>query len=181
MRIDWQQTITDIFADKVACLRCGTLHDEIVVGYSRAPDSADYAPRCKDCEKKDECESRKLVVVCESCARELRIHGRKVDEEGVMVALMQECRRELDESLDYLAEYWREDLDVDPDDADKRLEEVDPDTFEEEDKWRAKLEDEYLGYHTWFRQHHRRVPDAGWRAEYVEDMVALGYPTKLGD
>ncbi len=180
MQIDWQQAISEIFAGKVACLRCGTLHDEVVVGYSRAPGSAEYAPRCRDCENKAECDSRKLVVLCESCAREMRIHGRKVDEEGVMVALMQECRRDLDEALDYLAEYWREDLDVDPGDAEKRLDEVAPDVFTEENRWREKLEDEYLQYHKWFRDHHRRVPDAGWRAEYVEDLVALGYETKLG-
>jgi hypothetical protein len=181
MQINWSETISDIFADKVACLRCGSFHDEILVGYSRSPGSADYAPRCRDCERKEDCDSRKLVVLCEPCARELRVRGHKVDEEGMMTALMQECRRDLDESLDYLVEYWREDLDIDPDDMEKRLEEVDPEVFAEEDKWRTRLEDEYLAYHRWFREHHFPVPNPGWRSEYVEELIEAGYSTKLGD
>ena len=61
-----------------------------------------------------------------------------------MVALLDECRRNLEESLDYLAEYWREDLDLDPDDMDKRLEEIDPELFAQEDSWRHHLEEQYL-------------------------------------
>ena len=49
-----------------------------------------------------------------------------------MLALLDECRRNLEETLDYLADYWREDLDIDPDEMDKRLEEVDPELFDEE-------------------------------------------------
>ena len=181
MQINWNKTIHEIFSEKISCLRCGTLHEEIVIGYSRAPGSADYAPRCKDCERKEECDSRKLVVLCESCARELRIRGRKVDEEGMMTALMQECRRDLDESLDYIIDYWREDLDIDPDDMEKRLEEVDPEAFAEEERWRGRLEDEYLGYHRWFRDHHCTIPNPGWRGEYVEELIEAGYTSKLGD
>ena len=58
---------------------------------------------------------------------------------------------------------------------------VDPDTFREEDGWRARMEEEYLRIHRWFRDHNVRVPDAGWRSQYVEDVVALGYTSRLGD
>jgi hypothetical protein len=63
----------------------------------------------------------------------------------------------------------------------KRLEDVDPEAFADEDRRRARLEDEYLQLHRWFREHDRRIPDPGWRSEYVEEMIGLGYPTTLGD
>jgi hypothetical protein len=62
-----------------------------------------------------------------------------------------------------------------------RLDDVDPDVFAEEDAWRRRLEEEYLSYHRWFREHNVRIPNPGWRAEYVEEIVALGYTTALGD
>lgn len=181
MRIDWEHAINDLFSDKVACLRCGRLFAEVVVGYSRAPGSAAYSPRHHECPHKDDCDARKLVVVCEACARELRLRARKVDEETMMAMVISECRRELDESLDYLADYWLEDLDVSPEEMDKRLEEVDPEVFADEDRRRSRLEDEYLTLHKWFRDHGKRVPDPGWRSEYVEEIIALGYTTQLGD
>jgi hypothetical protein len=181
MQIDWNQTINEILRDKVACRRCGSLNSEIVVGYSRSPEAAEWSPRHHDCGNKEECEARKLVVVCERCARELRLRARKVDEEGMMAMVMEECRRELEDALDYLADYWMEDLDIDPDDTDKRLEEVDPEVFQEEMDARRRLEEEYLALHRWFREHGRRIPDPGWRSEYVEEIIALGYTTLLGD
>lgn len=98
-----------------------------------------------------------------------------------MAMVMEECRRELEDVLDYLADYWMEDLDIDPDDTDKRLEEVDPEVFQEEMDARRRLEEEYLALHRWFREHGRRIPDPGWRSEYVEEIIALGYTTLLGD
>jgi hypothetical protein len=181
MRIDWERAINEIFSEKIACLRCGKLCHEVYVGYSRAPGAAAYSPRHHECPQKDECDARKLVVVCESCAKELRLRARKVDEETMMGMIMAECRRELDESLDYLAEYWQEELDVGPEEMDKRLEEVDPEAFAEEDRRRARLEEEYLQLHRWFREHGKRIPDPGWRSEYVEEIIALGYTTRLGD
>lgn len=181
MQIDWDQTINDILGEKVACRRCGSLQNEIVVGYSRSPEAAAWAPRCQNCKHKDDCDGRKLVVVCEDCARELRLRARKVDEEGMMGMIIEECRRELEEALDYLADYWMEDLDIDPDDMDRRLEEVDADVFRDESEWRRNLEDEYLSLHRWFREHDRRIPDPGWRSEYVEEIIGLGYTTLLGD
>ncbi len=181
MQIDWNRTINDILGDMVACRRCGSLNNEIVVGYSRSPAAAEWAPRRHECSHKDDCDARKLVVVCEACARDLRLRARKVDEEGMMVMIIEECRRELEEALDYLADYWMEDLDLEPDDMDRRLEEVDPDVFREETEWRRRLEDEYLSLHRWFREHHRAIPDPGWRSEYVEEMIGLGYATLLGD
>lgn len=181
MRIDWNRTINEILGNKVACLRCGSLNSEIVVGFSRAPEAAAWSPRVHDCPRKEECDARKIVVVCEDCARQLRLRARKVDEEGMMVIIMDECRRELEDCLDYLADYWMEDLDIDPEDMDKRLEEVDPEVFREEDAVRRRLEEEYLSLHRWFREHGKRIPDPGWRSEYVEQIIGLGYTTLLGD
>jgi hypothetical protein len=181
MKIDWDKTINDIFSDKIACLRCGRLAPQIVVGFSRSPGASAFSPRQHECAHKDDCDARRLVVVCENCARELRLRARAVDEETMMGMILSECRRELDECLDYLADYWQEDLDIAPEDMDRRLEEVDPAVFEEENKRREKLEDEYLALHTWFREHGCPIPDPGWRSEYVEEIIGLGYATKLGD
>lgn len=98
-----------------------------------------------------------------------------------MIMILQECRRELEETLDYLADYWMEDLDIDPDAMDQRLDEVAPDVFHEESEIRRRLEEEYLSLHRWFRDNGRRIPDPGWRGEYIEDIVELGYTTLLGD
>ena len=61
------------------------------------------------------------------------------------------------------------------------FEEVAPDAAREEAEWRRRLEEEYLRYHAEFRGLHRRIPAAGWRAEYVEEIHSLGYETVLGD
>ena len=181
MQIDWEKTLDDILADKVSCPRCGVLTPSIVAGYSRSSGLAEYAPRCQQCGRKEGCDARKLVVVCDSCARELRLRAHQVDRESMMTMLMNDCRRDLEDCLDYLADHWQEDLDIDPADADRRLEEVAPDVFEEEDTWRRRLEEEYLSYHRWFRERGVRIPDPGWRGEYVEEIIALGYTTLLGE
>ena len=181
MQIDWDKTIDEILADKTACPRCGSLTNDIVVGYTREPWGADYAPRCQLCTGKEDCDVRKLVVLCEGCARELGLRARRVDQEAMMGMLLSDCRKDLEECLSYLAEYWQEELDVPQEDADKRLEEFDPDVFAEEDEARRRLEEEYFTYHRWFREHGLRIPDPAWRAEYVEEIVALGYSTLLGD
>ncbi len=181
MRIDWQRAINDILASKLSCPRCGSLADEVMVGFLRTSEAAAWAPLCEGCTKRESCEARKLVVLCDTCAADVRLRGRRVDEEGFMHALLEECRRNLEETLDYLADYWREDLDVDPEEMDKRLEDVDPELFEEEDSWRRYLEEQYLKIHQWFRERCLPVANPGWRSEYVEDIIALGYPTTLGD
>ena len=114
MQIDWVKTIEDIFANQVSCPRCGILTPQLVAGYSRAPWAAEYAPRCQNCTHKEDCDSRKLVFLCENCAKELRLRARPVDQEGMMTLLMQDCRKDLEECLDYLADYWQEDLDIAP-------------------------------------------------------------------
>jgi len=181
MQIDWEKTLDDIFADKINCLRCGSLNSTLVAGYSRSPSAADYAPRSHNCKNKEECDARRLVVVCENCARELRLRADAVDREGMMTLLINDCRKDLEDCLDYLSDYWQEDLDIDPSDIDARLEEVDPAIFAEEDEWRRKLEDEYLSYHHWFREHTLRIPNPGWRSEYTEEIMGLGYKSVLGD
>jgi hypothetical protein len=181
MQIDWQRAVNDILAKKLSCPRCAALCDEVMVGYLNTPEAIAWAPMCEDCRKREGCESRKFVLLCEKCASETRLRGHRVDEEGFMVAYLDECRRNLEETLDYLADYWREDLDIDPEEMDKRLEDVDSKAFEEEDRWRRAVEERYLKIHSWFRERHLAVPNPGWRSEYVEDMIAQGYPTLLGD
>lgn len=181
MQVDWDKTINDILAGKMSCQACNVMDDEMIVGYTRDTGAAEFAPRCRDCADKSDCDVRKLVCVCEDCARKYRVNGERMGEPGLMAMLMDECRRNLEESLDYLSTYWKEESNVEFDDMDKRFEDIDPETFQQEDEWRARLEQEYMQLHHWFREHHIRVPDPGWRAQYVEDMVALGYETQLGD
>jgi len=181
MQIDWHRTINDILAKKLSCPRCGSLADDVLIGYLRIPEAIEWAPFCAGCAKHENCDTRKFVALCETCAAAVRLRGHRVDEEGFMLALLEECRRNLEETLDYLADYWREDLDVDPGEMDKRLEEVDPGLFEEENTWRRYLEEQYLKIQQWFRERHRSIPNPGWRSEYVEDIVALGYSTLLGE
>jgi hypothetical protein len=181
MQFDWVKAIEDIFSHQTTCPRCGVMADQLVAGYSRATWAADYAPRCANCTHKEDCESRKLVFLCTACARELRLRARPVDQEGMMALLMEDCRKDLEECLDYIADYWQEDLDVPPEDVTARLEDVAPEVFEEETSWRGRLEEEYLSYHRWFREHSLRIPEPEWRAHYVEEVIGLGYPTSLGD
>ncbi len=181
MQIDWQRAINDILASKLSCPRCGSFADEVLVGYLRTPEATEWAPLCEGCTKRENCDSRKFVLLCQPCATDVRLRGRRVDEQDFMLALIEECRRALEESLDYLADYWREDLDVDPDEVDKRLEEMEPDLFAEEDTWRHYVEERYLKMHAWLRERHIPVPDPGWRSEYVEEVITAGYTTLLGD
>lgn len=181
MQIDWDKAIEEILADKVACPRCSNFTGEMVVGYTREPWGTEYAPRCRLCTQKEDCDARKLVVLCEGCARELGLRVRRVDDETLMMMLFNDCRKDLDDSLEYLADYWQEDLEVPPEDVDKRLEEYSPDAYAEEDEGRRRLEEEYLTYHRWFRDRKIRVPDPAWRSEYVEEIIALGYATLLGE
>jgi hypothetical protein len=181
MQIDWVEAIETILTDQVNCPRCGVLTPQLVAGYSRAPWAAEYAPRCQNCTHKEDCDSRKLVFLCEACAKEVRLRARPVDQEGMMSLLLNDCRKDLEECLDYLADYWQEDLEVEPENVEARLEEVDPEVFEEETAWRTKLEEEYLTYHHWFREHNIRIPEPEWRGRYVEELIAIGYGTLLGD
>jgi hypothetical protein len=181
MQVDWDKTINDILSEKMVCQACGAMGEEMIVGYTRSPEAAEFAQRCKECTDKSDCDARKLIVVCEACAPTYRVNGEKVDETGMMAILMDECRHNLEESVDYLASYWKEDVDVPYEDMQRPLAEVDPELFKEEDAWRLRLEEEYLGLHRWFREHQRPIPDPGWRSQYVEDVLGLGYTTLLGD
>jgi len=179
--LDWNQAINDILSEKMTCQACSALGDEMIVGYTRSAEAAEFAQRCRDCADKTDCDARKLVVVCEPCARTYRVNGEKVDETGMMAIMLDECRHNLEESIDYLAGYWKEDADIEYDEMQKTLDEVDPELFKEEDSWRLRLEEEYLQLHRWFREHAVAIPDPGWRSNYVEEVVGLGYSTLLGD
>jgi hypothetical protein len=181
MQLDWDKAINEILAEKMACQACGALGDQMIVGYTRSIEAALFAERCKECVDKSDCDARKLVVVCEPCAAKYRVNGELMDETGMMTVLLDECRRNLDESVDYLATYWKEDTEIEYEDMQKSLAEVDPELFKEEDSWRLRLEDEYLQLHRWFRDRQRPIPDPGWRSQYAEDVIGLGYHTLLGD
>lgn len=181
MEIDWFRTIEDILDSQASCPRCGVLAPQLLAGYSREHWAAYVAPRCHDCKDKVDCDSRKLVFLCEKCAMELRLRARPVDQAGMMVLLLQDCREDLQESLEYLAEFWQEDLDIAPEDVNSRLDEFAPEVFDEESSHRSELEEEYLTYHRWFREKGIRVPESEWRFRYVEDIIAIGYKTQLGD
>ena len=46
MQIDWQQAINDILSKKLSCPRCGSLADEVCIGYLRMPEASAWAPLC---------------------------------------------------------------------------------------------------------------------------------------
>lgn len=181
MQINWEDTINKILTDVMICSRCGRDFDEMVIGYSRKPTLNRFAPRHKNCPRGDECDARKLIALCEECARAENLHGSPVDAITALETYLLDCRRDLEESLDYLAEYWRDDYELTGDEVDANLEDIDPDVFKEETAWRQRLEEEYLRYHQEFRDRKRRIPGPGWRSEYVEEIRALGYETQLGD
>ncbi len=181
MQINWEDAINSIFAQRLTCLRCSQDQESLIAGYSRRPQLNPYAPRHRECPRGTECDARKLIVLCTECARAERLRGTAVDPVQMLETYMLDCRRDLEESLDYLAEYWRDDFDLDEDDVDRTLEEVHPEAFREEITWRNRLEEEYQRYHDECRSRGQRIPNPGWRAEYVEEIIALGYTTRLGE
>lgn len=181
MQIDWENAINRIFARRLTCPRCEADVEELIAGYSRKADLSPYAPRHQNCPRGDACEARKLTTLCVECARAAGLRGTLADAGQLLETYMLDCRRDLEETLDYLAEYWRDDFDLSDEELDRPLAEVDPDAFLEESEWRAQLEDEYLRYHKEFRQRNMRIPHPGWRAEFAEEIRALGYDTSLGD
>jgi hypothetical protein len=181
VQIDWEGTINSLFAGSQTCGRCGSEKPSIVIGYSRKLSLNAYAQRHQNCARGPECDVRKLIALCEECAASEGLHGSLLDATEALEAYLLDCRRDLEESLDYVAEYWRDDYELLGDDLEKRMDEVDPELFKEETRWRERLEEEYLRYHQEFRQRSRRIPAPGWRSEYVEELRALGYDTLLGD
>ncbi len=181
MAFNWEETINSIFAEHLTCPRCNQDFETLIAGYSRKPTLNSYAPRHRDCPRGSECDARKLIVLCAKCARAELMRGSEVDAPQILETYLLDCRRDLEETLDYLAEYWRDDFEISEEDLDHSLEEVDPDAFREETEWRERLEEEYLRYHQAFRDRAQRIPNAGWRGEYIEEITSLGYPTKLGD
>ena len=181
MQINWEETINQIFEDRLTCPRCSSDYPELMVAYSRRPSLNRFAPRHKDCPRGDECEARKLITLCEVCAGEERLPGSPADADQMLETYMLDCRRDLEDALDYVSDLWRDDFELTTEDLTQGLEEVAPEVFREEATWRDRLETEYLRYHLEFRARQRRIPHAGWRAEYVEELRALGYDTQLGD
>lgn len=181
MRFNWEEAINSIFADHLTCPRCEQQFETLTAGYSRRPAHNRFAPRHRGCPRGDECDARKLIVLCDACARKELLHGSEVTANQILETYMLDVRRDLEESLDYLAEYWRDDFEITEHDLDRPMEKVEPEAFREEVEWRDQLEDEYLQYHIAFRDRGHRIPQPGWRAEYVEEILALGYPTKLGE
>ncbi len=181
MALDWNKAINEILSSQMTCQACAAAGESMIVGYTRSPEAAEFAARCQDCADKTGCDARKLVVVCKECAEKFRVNGQFTDEAGMMGTLLDECRHSLEDSIDYLANHWKEAIDVNYEDMTKGLHQVDPDLFREEDAWRLRLEEEYLQLHRWFRERGHPIPDPGWRSQYVEEVIALGYSTLLGD
>ena len=56
MQIDWQSAINNILSKKLSCPRCGSLADDVLVGYLRLPDDPAErsvygdlpSPHCRD-------------------------------------------------------------------------------------------------------------------------------------
>ena len=181
MNFNWDDALAQIFGRHLVCPRCQRDQEALVVGYATRPALASYAPRHGDCQRGEDCDARKLITLCADCARLEHFRGATENAAQVLASYMFDCRRELDEALGYLSEYWRDDPDLDDEDLDRRPEEVDPDGFAEESAFRRKLEEEYLRYHQEFRERGDRIPEPGWRSEYVEEICSLGYETLLGD
>ena len=181
MQIDWEETINGILADRLVCPRCSATSNRVVAGYSRKPTLNAFAPRHRHCPRGADCEARKLITLCEDCARAEHLRGTLSDAAELLEVYLLDCRRDLEESLDYLAEYWRDDTELSDDDYDRSFEDVAPEDFGEEQEWRQRLEQEYMLYHREFRERDRRIPAPGWRSEYAEELRGLGYDTLLGD
>ena len=181
MNFNWDDALAEIIGHHLVCPRCQRDQDALVVGYSRRPSLSPFAPRHGECPQGTECDSRKLVTLCADCAVLEHLRGVSQDASHVLVSYMLDCRHELDESVGYLGEYWRDDPDLADEDLDRSLEEVNPDAFHEESALRQKLEEEYLRYHRELRAQHHAIPDPGWRSAYVEEICELGYRTLLGD
>ncbi len=181
MDFNWDEALEQILGRRLVCPRCQRDQEVLVVGYASRPSLTPFAARHLDCQRGDSCDARKLITLCEDCARPERFRGESQDASQVLASYMLDCRRELDEALGYLSEYWRDDPDLDDDELDGRPEDVDPDAFAEESAFRKQLEEEYLRYHRQFREQGLRIPEPGWRADYVDEIRTLGYETLLGD
>ena len=181
MQINWESTINQIFSDTLTCPRCSLGYAELVVSYSRRTSLNSYAPRHRECPRGNECEARKLITLCEVCANEENVPGMKADADQLLEAYIIDCRRDLEDALDYLSDLWRDDIDLESNNLEKRLEDVDPNTYKDEIAWRDRLESEYLSYHNEFRKRKIRIPHPGWVSEYVEEILSLGYETQLGN
>ena len=139
MQINWEDAINNIFVDRLTCPRCGEDRESLVVGYSRKPELNLYAPRHRECPRGADCDARKLITLCAECARAERLRGNAGDASELLETYMLDCRRDLEESLDYVAEYWRDEIEVGEDDLDRSLAEIEPEIFAEESEWRRRL------------------------------------------
>ena len=181
MQINWESTINQIFSDVLTCPKCSLGFSELVISYSRRTSLNPYAPRHRECPGGNECEARKLITLCEACANEENVPGMNANTDQLLEAYIIDCRRDLEDALDYLSDLWRDDIDLEINNLEKRLEDVDPNTYKEEVAWRDRLEAEYLSYHNEFRKRKIRIPHPGWKSEYIEEILSLGYETRLGN
>lgn len=181
MDFDWDEALDEIFGRDLVCRRCGVEQTELVAGYSRVPALSRYAARHNSCAEGDHCDARKLIALCAECARTERLRGVPQNGPQLLETYLIDCRVDLDEALQFLAEYWRDDPDLTDDQLDGTLEQANPELFAHETEARHQLELEYLRYHQELRARLQRIPDPGWRSTYVEDIRDLGYETILGD
>ena len=104
MSIDWALTINSIFSDHLTCPRCDAEFETLVAGYSRRASLNGYAPRHRGCPRGDECDARKLIVLCDNCARAELLHGSAVTAAQIPETYMMDVRRYLEEAPDDLSE-----------------------------------------------------------------------------
>lgn len=181
MNFNWDDVLEEIFGESLICPRCQQEQPVLIAGFSRKPELNRYAARHGRCAHGDECDARKLITLCVECARVERLRGEARDGVQLLETYLLDCRSDLDESANYLSEYWLDEPDLTDEQLDGTPEEANPEVFAEEEALRRDLEDEYLRYHRELRARGRRIPDPGWRSSYVEDIRELGYDTLLGD
>ncbi|MGE0230085.1 MAG: hypothetical protein AB7U23_16415 [Dehalococcoidia bacterium] len=181
MNFSWEDVLNEIFGASLVCPRCSHEQPVLVAGFSRKPELNRFAARHGRCSHGDECDARKLITLCVECALLEQLRGEPHDGGQLIEIYLLDCRTELDDSANFLTEYWRDDPGLTDEQIDGTLEDANPDLFAEEERVRRQLEQEYLGYHRELRARHRRIPNPGWRSSYVEDIRELGYETALGD
>ncbi len=181
MNFNWEDVLDEIFGGSLVCPRCEQEQPVLVAGFSRKPALSRYAARHSKCAHGDECDARKLITLCVECARVEHLRGEPQDGAQLLETYLLDCRTELDDSANFLTEYWRDEPGLTDEQLDGSFEDANPELFAEEEELRRQLEQEYLGYHRELRARHRRIPDPGWRSSYVEDIRELGYHTELGD
>ena len=183
MQLDWDKAINEILSEKMTCQACGATgrrDDRRLHARSLRRRVRDALQRMRRQDRLRRAQARRRL---RSRARaQHRVNGEVMDEAGMMGVLLDECRRNLEDSIDYLATYWKEEIEVDYDDMAEGARRSRPGAFQ--------------GRRRVAFAARRGVPPApplvprapcahpgsrGGAANYVEEVIGLGYTTLLGD